>query len=442
MVCNHAGIEKLGIPTVSIVQEQFVLDAKASGEAFGLKNPSLAITPYAFSNLNEGLVQEAIDQIIEQIIEGLTKGSSEPSEDAEGMVSPPGQEEVIEFGGRDRFECFEKMNDRFLDWGWGDGFPVFPATKESVERQLEGTERNPDEVVIEKFPPGMASATVKNIAVNTAMAGCRPDFLPVVIAAIESMHDPDIDLRVMAMSTGPHAPLFVVNGPMAKRLNINSELCALGPAGPNRLSFPNVVIGRGVRLCLINIGNCYPGIMDMDTIGSPTKFSMVLAENEEDNPWEPYHIEKGFGNDESTVSCCYGTSLVEMCDLESDCAEGLMNTFARHITGIAGISFTYYNPMILLAPDHARILDRDGWKKDDIRQYLYLHCKISAEQYRRSACAPFPVERKWLEAADSKAMVPLYKGPEAFQVVVAGGIAGKSAAYTGPYPANPHRIKN
>jgi hypothetical protein len=242
------------------------------------------------------------------------------------------------------------------------------------------------------------------------------------------------------MSTSPHAPLFVVNGPIAQRLPINSGLCALGPAGPERLSFANVVIGRAVRLILTNVGNAYPGIMDQDTIGSPTKFSMVLAENERANPWEAYHVEKGFRADESTVSCCYGHSLIEICDLESDTAERLMNSFARHLKGIAGVSLTYYQPMILVCPDHAVILARDGWTKDDVRQYLYLHCKISAEEYRRSGCTAHPVPRKWLEAADSKAMVPLYQKPEDIQIVVVGGAAGKSAAYAGIYPAKPHVV--
>jgi len=442
LVRNHIRLEESGIPTVSIVQGGFVLDARATGVAFQFENPALAVTPHVFTSLSESLTRQAINEIIKDIIIGLTRPLPESKERVQRIKTLGSTEEYIEFSGRDRFDCFEKMNDKFLDWGWSDGFPLIPPAEEAVEEMLKGTKRPPNEIVIEHFIPGMALATVKNIAINAVMAGCKPDFLPVVITALEAMHGPDINLQVMAMSTGPHAPMFIVNGPIAKKLQINSKLCALGPAGPERLSFPNVVIGRAVRLCLMNIGNCYPGIMDMDTIGSPTKFSMVLAENEEANPWEPYHVEKGFGSEVSTVSCSYGTSLTEMCDLESNSAGGLMNTFARHITGIAGISFMYFKPLILLAPDHATILDRDGWTKNDVRQYLYLHCKISAEQYRRSACAPFPVERKWLKAADSKAMVPLYRSPEDFQIVVVGGRAGKSAAYTGHYTTNPHVVKS
>jgi len=443
LVRNHVGVEELGIPGVSIVQQGFVADARATGEAFSLPNPPVAITPQVFTSLNASQTRQAVDAMIEDIIKGLTVPLPEPKESVVERITTRGpKDDNLEFRGGDYRECFDRMNDAFLDWGWSDGFPIIPPTEEAVREMLKGIQRSPEDTVVEKFVPGMARATVKNIAINAVMAGCKPEFFPVVIAAIEAMHDPAIALRVVTMSTGPHAPLFIVNGPIAGKLRINSGLCSLGPAGPERLSFPNVVIGRAVRLTLMNVGNAYPGIMDQDTIGTPAKFSMVLAENEKANPWEPYHVEKGSRPEDSTVSCSYGHSLIEMCDLESDTAAGLMNTFARHLIGIAGISLTYYHPTLLISPDHATILARDGWTKDDVRQYLHLHCRISAEEYRRSACTCHPVPRKWLEAADSKAMVHLYEKPEDIQIVVVGGMAGKSAAYSGLYPANPHIIRS
>lgn len=438
------GIEEQGIPTVAIVQEGFVMDAQATGEAFRLANPALAVTPYVFTSLTAPQTRQETDKIIEEIIHGLTEPLPEPQEKVIQRLTTRGpKDDRLEFTGRDYYECFEKMNDAFLDWGWSDGFPIIPPTEEAVNKMLQGTHRPPDETVIEKFVPGMARASVKNIAVNAVMAGCKPEFLPVVITAVEAMHDPAINLRIGAMSTGPHAPLFIVNGPIAQKLKINSGLCALGPAGPERLSFANVVIGRAVRLTLMNVGNCYPGVMDQDTIGAPTKFSLVLAENEKASAWEPYHVEKGFKPEDSTVSCGYGLSLIDMRDLESDTAAGLMNAFARNLIGIAGV-ISYmpfiYRPMILLAPDHARILVREGWTKDDIREYIHLHCTVSAEHYRRSSQRP--VERKWIEAADSQAVVPLYHKPEHIEIVVVGGMAGKSAAYAILFPANPHLVKS
>jgi hypothetical protein len=438
------GLEELGIPTVGIVQQGFVMDAKATGEAFRLPNPTMAVTPYVFTSLTAAQTRQEIDKIIEQIIRGLTEPLPEPMETVVQRLTTHGpKDDFLEFSGKDDLECFKNMNDAFLDWGWSDGFPVMPPTEEAVNKMLQGTKRSPDQTVIEKFVPGMARASVKSIAINSVMAGGKPEFLPVVIAAIEAMHDPDINLRLVSMSTGAHAPLFVVNGPIVQKLKINYGLCALGPAGPERLSFANVTIGRAVRLALMNIGNCYPGIMDQDTIGTPAKFSLVLAENEKANPWEPYHVEKGFKPEDSTVSCGYGVSLMDVRDLESDTASGLMNAIARFlIGGGAIISRTpyVYRPMILLAPDHARILAREGWKKDDIREYVHLHCTVSAEHYRRSSQRP--VEKKWIEDADSQAAVPLFEKPDHVEIVVVGGMAGKSAAYSILYPANPHLVES
>ncbi len=434
----------MGIPTVAIVQEGFVTDANATGEAFRLPNPIKAVSPHVFTSLTSQQTRQEVDNIIEQIIRGLTEPLPEAKESLVQRLTTRGpKDDYLEFTGRDQLDCFEKMNDAFLDWGWSDGFPVIPPTEDRVNKMLQGTHRAPNDTVIEKVVPGMARASVKNIAINAVMAGCRPEFLPVVITAVEAMHDPVINLRLVSMSTGPHAPMFVINGPIVEKLKINYGLCALGPAGPERLSFPNVVIGRAVRLTLMNIGNCYPGVMDQDTIGAPTKFSLVLAENEKANPWEPYHVEKGFKPDDSTVSCAYGVSLMDLRDLESDSASGLMNGFARFLIGSgAVISYTpyVYRPLILLAPDHARMLAREGWTKDDIREYVHLHCTITAEQYRRSSQRP--VERKWIEVADSQASVPLFHKPEHVEIVVVGGMAGKSAVYSILYPANPHLVKS
>lgn len=442
MVHNHAGIEKLGIPVVSIVQEFFVEDAQASGEAFGLKNPTMVIIRDTFTGLDDTQVSQVVDQIIEGITTGLTKPLQKPKESVAQRISTLGPtDELIEFTGGDLLECLRNMNDSFLDYGWSDGFPLVPPTEEAVSEMLAGTARTPDDIVVERFVPGMAQATVKNIAINAVMAGCKPEFLRVVITAVEAMHNPDLNLRSMTMSTGPHAPLFLINGPIARKLNINSGSCALGNAGPRRLSFPNVAIGRAVRLCLMNVGNCYPGIMDQDTIGSPAKFGMVVAENEDKNPWEPYHVEKGIRSEESTVTCFYGHSLVEIADLDSDNAESLMNTFALRIRGIGQTIFIPYYPVILMAPDHAKILARDGWTKDDIGQYLHLHCCIPAEEYRRSRSEAYDIRKKWIEAADSRAMVPLYKKPENINIVVVGGTAGKSAAYLSLFP-KPYPIKS
>jgi len=441
LVRNHAGIEELGIPVVSIVQDYFLEDAKASGQAYGLESPALAVTPEVFTTLTAEQTREAAERLIEDVVRGLTSPRPEPRGEVVRKVTPHGPEDgVLAFGGADLLECLQKMNDRFLEWGWSDGFPLIPPTEEAVAGMLKGTRRAPDDTVVERFVPGNARATVRDIAVNAVMAGCRPEFLPVVLTAVEAMHHPEINLRMCTVSTGAHAPLFVVNGPVAGKLGVNAGSCALGNAGPGGLSFPNVAIGRAVRLALMNVGGAYPGILDQDTIGSPAKFSMVLAENERESPWEPYHVEKGFRAEESTVTCFYGHSLIEIADLESETAEALINTISLRVAGIGQTIFIPYYPVILLSPAHAGIFSRDGWTKDDIRQYLHLHCAITAERYRKSKSLAMGPARKWIGAADSDAMIRLFERPERIDVVVAGGASGKSAAYLGLFP-KPYPVK-
>ncbi|MFQ5693181.1 MAG: hypothetical protein ACE5IM_09080, partial [Nitrospinota bacterium] len=441
LVRNHVGIEELGIPVVSIVQDYFLEDAQASGAAYGLPNPALAVTPEVFTTITAEQTRNAVDRIFGDILAGLTKPMPEPRGEVVRRVATRGPKDpLLEFTGSDLLDCLKKMNEGFLEWGWSDGFPLVPPTEGAVEEMLRGTARAPEDVVVEKFVPGNAWATVRDIAVNAVMAGCRPEFLPVVLTAVEAMHHPEINLRMCTVSTGAHAPLFVVNGPVAGKIGINAGSCSLGNAGPGGLSFANVAIGRAVRLALMNVGGAYPGVLDQDTIGSPAKFSMVIAENERENPWEPYHVEKGFRSEDSTVTCFYGHSLIEIADLESETADALMNTISLRVIGIGQTIFIPYSPVILLSPAHAEILSRDGWTKEDIRRYLFLHCSISAERYRRSKSLAMGPARKWIDAADSQAQIHLFQRPEVIDVVVAGGTSGKSAAYLGLFP-KPYPVK-
>jgi hypothetical protein len=149
------GIEELGIPTVVIVQKYFVEDARATGEAFGLENLCVAVVQDTFTGLTSVQVHQTVDQIIEDIITGLTRPIPESKESLVQRVNTPGpRDEMIEFTGSDLLDCFKKMNDKFLDWGWSDGFPLIPPTEKAVNEMLEGTKRPPDDIVVEKFVPG------------------------------------------------------------------------------------------------------------------------------------------------------------------------------------------------------------------------------------------------------------------------------------------------
>src|SRR5262245_12587439 len=270
-------LERRGVATVTCTAQGFVRDARESAKAFGLPDLPLAVFPRPFTNQAAADIETMIDDGFEQIIAALT-GVPQPvaAKTARGMMAP-----LLSYEGQDLLVCFERMNEAFLELGWADGFPLIPPTRDRVDRMLSGANRYQPDAKIAVLEPGFGVATVEKIAINAVMAGCRAAHLPIIIAAIQCLAEPKMILRMLAMSTGPHAPLILVNGPEARRVGLNSGCCALGPGAP---SWVNTVIGRAVRLCMMNIGHTYPGVADMDTVGSPTKYSLCVAEREEASP--------------------------------------------------------------------------------------------------------------------------------------------------------------
>ena len=172
--------------------------------------------------------------------------------------------------------------------GWTDGLPVVPPTGDLVEDFIGASGRQGDELIAE-LPPLGGRATVERIAVNAVMAGCLPEYMPVVITAIEALMDDRFNLRGVMCSTGIHTPLVIVNGPISKTLDINSGYNCLGQGWR-----ANATIGRAVKLALVNLGGAIPGDTNKATFGHPGAYTYCMAEDEDANPWEPYHVEAGF----------------------------------------------------------------------------------------------------------------------------------------------------
>src|SRR5882762_3137562 len=188
------------------------------------------------------------------------------------------------------------VNRLYQERGWTDGLPIVPPTDEAVRECLCWTDRDSREVVA-VLPPRQGEATVERIAINAVMAGARPEYLPVIITAAEALADPDFNLDSVQATTHPVAPLMIVNGPIARELEINAGYNAFGQGFR-----ANMTIGRALRLLLMNVGGGLPGTGDRATQGSPAKMAYCIAENEAENPWEPLHVEHGFPADVSTVT--------------------------------------------------------------------------------------------------------------------------------------------
>ena len=192
-----------------------------------------------------------------------------------------------------------QQDDEFefmFDQGFSDGLPLLPPTPERVMRMLGGTQRDPQEVVA-AVPPNMGEATVEKVAINAVMAGCKPDYLPVVLAGMEAVCTDEFNIHGVMATTMGATPVMVVNGPIRHRLGMNMKLGALGQG--NRA---NATIGRALRLALRNIGGAKPGGVERSTLGNPMKFSMCFAEWEERSPWTPLHVERGFDPDDSVLT--------------------------------------------------------------------------------------------------------------------------------------------
>ncbi|MBW1698982.1 MAG: hypothetical protein JRK26_19560 [Deltaproteobacteria bacterium] len=458
-------LEKQGVATVIFTAQAFVRDAQQSAKTFGLPNLPLAAVPLPFSNQSAEAIQKMVDDSIEQVIAGLTRPpeaiksatlekerfAEKPDCTPEGCEISPHEplrvcDEKLIYDGADLLEACAEMNRQFLAYGWGDGFPLIPPIEASVEKMLKGVKR-PAEEVVAVLEPGFGKATVQKIAINAVMAGCRPEQMPVLIAAVKCLAKPEMYLRNKAMSTGSHAPLMLINGPIVKRLNINSGTCALGPGA---LSAVNTAIGRALRLIMMNIGHTYPGVSDMDTIGSPTKYSLCVAENEQRSPWEPYHASKGFSKEDSTVTIQFVYGICELYDFANSAPQRLVEVYATATKNVAQLSTGNWvlgrrsdprygtdemeHNFMLICPEHASVFAKAGWSRQDLQEAMYRSARmpfktIMLNKESKALDAAHP-ELKWLYD-NPDLLIPVVEVADCFEIAVVGGNAGRGAYFYG-----------
>jgi hypothetical protein len=313
-------------------------------------------------------------------------------------------------------DSFAELNELYYERGWTDGLPIMPPTEAAVAAMLRGTDRAPDEVV-GVLPPRQGEATVERIAINAVMAGCLPEYLPVVIAAVEAVADPAFNLDGVQATTHPVAPLIVVNGPLAKRLQINSGYNCFGQGFR-----ANATIGRALRLILMNVGGGIPGSGDRATQGSPAKYTYCIAENEDANPWEPLHVERGHGRDVSTVTVfgCEGPHNIQ--EHYSNSGEGILLTIAGAM-GQAGSNniLRHGYPLLTLGPEHAATIAGDGFSKADVKRFIWERARYPIDRLSPEYAAE-------LRPFNGDDMARIAEQPDDITVIVAGG-SGKHSSW-------------
>ena len=427
MVHDMIQIEKMGKPAIPIVSGRFEEDAIASSRALGMPDLQFVIVPRIYRNLpiDECVSQTeaAIDDIIDVLTVDQQHGRRERDEVAE----------IQRFEGDDRWDAILKMNEQWLMRDWGDSFVLHPPTAAAVDELIAGSNLDADELICD-MPPGFGLATVEKIAINAAMAGAKPEHMPVIIASVKALSQMGSHGGTsLLMSTSPQAPLLVVNGPIAKELGINAR-SAIGPGRDNQV---NITIGRAFSLCLRNIGYWYPGQMDMDTIGTTRKFVHCIAENEDMSPWEPFHVNKGFRSSESTVSVFITNGELDVQDQGNTNAEALLKTLAYgSIFGTRGLGMHGGGQrLILMPPDVAGPVGDQGFTKDDARTFIHHHAKNSLGkmiQYTPiKGEARIAAAWRWLENLTEQEIldieVSVLDSPEDWNIVVVGADRAKTA---------------
>jgi hypothetical protein len=308
----------------------------------------------------------------------------------------------------------EDEMEALFDRGWTDGLPVVPPTERRVLRMLEGTTRDADEIVA-VVPPDLVECTVEKVAINAVLAGCVPEYLPVVITAIEAACTDVFNIHGVLATTMPVGPVMIVNGPVRRRIGMNSGVNALGQG--NRA---NATIGRALQLVIRNMGGGRPGGVDRATQGNPGKLSFCFPEDEEGSPWEPLHVERGFAPDSSTITLFPGEGPRGMVDQLSRDPESLARSLAACLRTVQHPKLPMvFDAILVVSPEHGRVFREAGWTKAKLKERLHELTLLEGAEIVRGAGGIAEGVPDW--AKDTQ--LPKFR-PEGIMIVHAGGGAG------------------
>ena len=301
--------------------------------------------------------------------------------------------------------------------GWSDGLPVVPPTEARVRTMLDAAKLAPDHQLA-FIEHRSVSIRAEKVAINAVMAGCRPEYMPVVVAAVEGIGDPRWGYHGPGTSTGGAAVLMIVNGPIARELDVNAGDNLFGPGWR-----ANATLGRALRLVMRNVCGSRPGLLDRGTLGNPGKLSYVIAENEAESPWTPLHVERGFRADQSTVTVFAANGPHQFYNQLSNTAEGVLTTLADDMR-ISGGVMGQPQYVLVIAGEHMRTIAADGWTKADIRKFVWEHTQNSLAHLKRTQRMAGEIK-----PGDDKTMRPLVETPDDIMIVAAGGRAGAFSGY-------------
>ncbi len=370
-------------------------------------------------------------------LEGLGRGLPETRPGCGSRSVEPGMPEVLalRFGGvtlaarRIEVTEIEDEIETCFDRGWSDGLPVVPPTELRVVRMLRGTTRDPDEV-IGRIPPNNAECTVEKVAINAVLAGCRPEYMPVVLAAVEAALDPAFCMHGMLCTTHFVGPVVIVNGSVAKRIGMNSGVNALGQG--NRA---NATIGRALQLVIRNVGGGVPGGIDRATLGNPGKYTFCFAEDESNPIWPPLAVERGVAPGRSAVTLYAGEGVLGNFDQRSRTPESLTRSLAMSLRAVGHPKKVQaHDALVVISPEHLRVYAEAGWSKQRVLEEFDAVLRIPGREIVEGAHGVAEgVPRDLADETLAKFR------PGGLTLVRAGGEAGLMSAIIGGWGASGER---
>ena len=394
--------------------ESYRNEAYTIAQNLGLARDQLVILPEDFEWWKEDQARAYAKGVVEEVVRGFTRKNQQVKKaKGEGWNTGTLAAAVVK-----KLEDPEAVQELFLEKQWTDGLPIVAPTEDRVQAMMATAKRMPQDIVT-FLAPQWGAATIEKLAVNAVMAGCRPEYFPVVVAAVEAMAEPDFDLQLHSTCTSSTTPLIIVNGPVRKQINMNSGHSVFGSIAP-----ANAAIGRALRLIRLNIGGQIPGLIDKSTFGFPGGYSLCIAEDEESNPWEPLHVQRGFKAGDSTVTIAGVMSFQDVHTHRAREAESLLTIIAHSVAWMGCTAF-HVNPrdigyvLIILPPDIAQRLAEEGYSLRDVQLFL--------RDNSRMPLADMPQEVvPHLERLGRIDGDHVYIGgrPEQFVVFVAGGFNG------------------
>ena len=436
-----AWLEAAGIPTVAIVCAGFEKAARLVARAGGLPSPRLL--EYPLPNIGaqtrDDLYVSSLP-LVDNLVALLT---SDPSGESADIKSSSAAPRAVVFKGN-----LDEVNDHFQERVWSDGLPIVPPTLDRVDAFLRHTKRKPDEV-IGLLAPTRLPATVWKIAVNGVMAGCRPDYMPILVALAEAAADPAFGIENVGSTVGM-TPLIILNGPIGKDLGFNSGQGVLRPQAR-----ANITVSRFFRLLMVNVAGYRLGEADMATFGR--NYYPVLPEAEGESPWAPLATDRGFAAGDNVVTIM-GVDSIAHSFLSDGAAENHLRIIAREVARELGgnllVAMEHFGgriaPVVGVTPLIAGIIAKAGYSKADVKRWLYDHALIPAKQFDEQlarieqgynlaeAVKRGKLSQRFHESDDPARMVPVLHDPDELHIVVCGAanrnrtfVAGQFGSYGG-----------